>query len=176
MTAGSPLTARTSAYHPWTTYIAAREEARRRGDRKVGTEHLLLALLAEPDLSGVLDVTIEEARAALDALDLQAFAAIGLDARLDLPPLPSTPLAELPRKPTFRAVLKGRLPMTPTAKKALEASAKGTRRGRAQPGPRYVAKNVLAALLELERPDPAAELLAGLGVEPAAIRERLARV
>ncbi len=176
MTAGSPSTARGSAYHPWTTYIAAREEARRRGDRKVGTEHLLLALLSEPDLSGILEVTIEEARAALDALDLRAFAAIGLDARLDLPPLPSARAAELPRKPTFRAVLKGRLPMTPTAKKTLEASRKGTRRGGAHPGTRYVAKNVLAALLELEPPDPAAELLAELGVEPAAIRERLARV
>jgi hypothetical protein len=173
---GSPSTAGGSAYHPWTTYIAAREEARRRGDRKVGTEHLLLALLSEPDLSGLLDVTIEEARATLDALDLQAFAAIGLDARIDLPPLASTPLAELPRKPTFRAVLEGRLPMTPTAKKALEASRKGARRGRARPGTRYAARNVLAALLELERPDPAAELLAGLGVDPTAIRERLARV
>jgi hypothetical protein len=173
VTAGSPSTARGSAYHPWTTYIVAREEARRRGDRKVGTEHLLLALLSEPDLSGVLDATIEEARAALDALDLQAFAAIGLDVRLDLPPLPSTPSEEPPRKPTFRAVLKGRLPMTPTAKKTLEAS-RTTRLGRAHP--RYVAKDVLAELLELERPDPVAELLARLGVEPAAIRERLARV
>jgi hypothetical protein len=164
-------TAGASTYHPWTTYIVAREEARRRGDRKVGTEHLLLALLAEPDLSGILDVTVDEARAALDALDLQAFAAIGLDARLDAPPLPSTPAAELPRKPTFRAVLKGRLPMTPTAKKMLEASREGPRRR-----PRYDAKNVLATLLELERPDPAAELIAALGVEPAAIRERLADV
>jgi hypothetical protein len=176
VTARSPSTATKPAYHPWTTYIVAREEARRRGDRKVGTEHLLLALLSEPDLSGILDVGIEEARAALDALDLQAFAAIGLDARLELPPPPSTPPAELPRKPTFRAVLKGRLPMTPTAKKTLEASRKGPRGGRAHPGTRYDAKNVLAALLELERPDPAAELLAALGVEPAAIRERLAGV
>jgi hypothetical protein len=100
-----------------------------------------------------------------------AFAAIGLNARLDLPPLPSTPLAQLPRRPTVRAVLTGRLPMTPTAKKALEASRMGPRRR-----PRYAAKNVLAALLELEPPDPVAELLAGLGVEPAEIRERLARV
>jgi|HubBroStandDraft_6_1064221.scaffolds.fasta_scaffold26237_5 hypothetical protein len=35
-------------YHPWSTYIAAREEARRRGDRRVGTEHLLVALLENP--------------------------------------------------------------------------------------------------------------------------------
>jgi Clp amino terminal domain, pathogenicity island component len=170
VTARSPSAAGASGYHPWSTYIAAREEARRRGDRKVGTEHLLLALLSEPELAGILDVTVEEARAALDALDLEAFAAIGLDARLDLPPLPSTPLAELPRKPTFRAVLKGRLPMTPTAKKALQASRTGPRRR-----PTFAAEDVLAALLELGRPDPAAELLAGLGVDPAAIRERLAR-
>ena len=38
------------AYHPWRTYIDAREEARRRGDRKVGTEHLILGLLREPVL------------------------------------------------------------------------------------------------------------------------------
>jgi hypothetical protein len=38
-------------YHPWTTYVYAREEARRRGDGCVGTEHLVLGLLREPDLA-----------------------------------------------------------------------------------------------------------------------------
>ncbi|HKR98147.1 MAG TPA: Clp protease N-terminal domain-containing protein, partial [Candidatus Dormibacteraeota bacterium] len=41
-------------YHPWTTYVYAREEARLRGDRRVGTEHLVLGLLREPDLAQVL--------------------------------------------------------------------------------------------------------------------------
>ena len=36
---------------------AAREEARRRGDRRVGTEHLLLALLEDPAIEAVLGVT-----------------------------------------------------------------------------------------------------------------------
>jgi predicted RNA-binding protein len=38
-------------YHPWTTFIYARQEARRRGDRKVGTEHLVLALMREPGIA-----------------------------------------------------------------------------------------------------------------------------
>ena len=32
-------------------YLDATAEARRRGDRRVGTEHLLLALIADPDSS-----------------------------------------------------------------------------------------------------------------------------
>ncbi len=70
------------AYHPWSTYIDAREEARRRGERKVGTEHLILGLLRDPVL-------------------------------------------------------------------------------------------VLLTVLELERPDPAAELIAALGVDRATVRQRL---
>jgi hypothetical protein len=62
--------------------------------------------------------------------------------------------------------------MTPVAKKALEAAKSGRRRGRWDQSAKYV----LAALLELERPDPAAALLAELGVEAAVVRERLAHV
>lgn len=36
------------------TYIRAREEARRRGDIKVGTEHLLLGLLHDHDIGSAL--------------------------------------------------------------------------------------------------------------------------
>lgn len=40
--------------------------------------------------------------------------------------------------------------------------------------PRYIeARHLLLALLSRERPDPAAELLAALGVDPDAARERL---
>jgi hypothetical protein len=159
-----------AAYHPWTTYIAAREEARRRGDRRIGTEHLLLALLIEPELAGAVGPDLEAARTALDQLDRHALAAVGLDAHVDVPALPSTPPPKLPRKPTLRAVLQDRLPLTPTAKKVLTASSRGMRHGRRHPGARYV----LASLLELKRPDPAAELLAQLGVDSAAVRERLA--
>ena len=56
-------------YHPWTTYVYAREEARRRGDRRVGTEHLVLGLLREPDIAQVLGCDLGAAREALDTMD-----------------------------------------------------------------------------------------------------------
>lgn len=155
-------------WSPWATYVAAREEARCRGDRRVGTEHVLVALLLEPDLASALDTDAEAARAGLATLDRQALAAVGVGAQIEQPvPAPRT---RLPRRPTMKVVLQGRLPLTPVAKKVLEASWKATR-SRRQPGEQYV----LASLLELERPDPAAELLAHLGVDPAAARERLDR-
>jgi hypothetical protein len=155
-------------YNPWRTYIAAREEARCRGDRRVGTEHLLVTLLLEPDLASVLGTDVEAARAGLAKLDRQALAAVGVGAQIEKPaPVPST---ALPRRPTLKAVLQGRLPLTPVAKKVLEASWKATR-GRRQLGEKYL----LASLLELKRPDPAAELLAHLGVDPATARKRLDR-
>jgi hypothetical protein len=156
-----------AAYHPWRTYIAAREEARARGDRRVGTEHLLVALLLEPGLAEVVGVDDQAARAGLAELDRQALAAAGIELRLE--PQEPAPRRELPRRPTLKAVLHGRLPMTPAAKKVLEAAGKGGRRGRWHRG----AEHVLAALLELERPDPAAELLAHLAIDPADTRKRL---
>jgi hypothetical protein len=68
------------AYHPWRTYIDAREEARRRGDRKVGTEHLILGLLREPLLAQALGCDLQTARDALDAIDQDALAAVGIGA------------------------------------------------------------------------------------------------
>ena len=153
-------------WNPWSTYMAAREEARCRGDRRIGTEHLLVALLLKPDHASALGTDVEAARAGLATLDRQALAAVGVGTQLEVP----VPRTELPRRPTVKTVLQGRLPLTPTAKKALEASWKATR-GRRQLGE----KHLLASLLGLERPDPAAELLAHLGIDPATARERLDR-
>ena len=41
-------------HHAWAIYLQASEEARRRGDRRTGTDHLLLALLADPSAEVVL--------------------------------------------------------------------------------------------------------------------------
>ena len=38
-------------FKPWATAVYAREEARRRGNRRVGTEDLVLGLLREPDVA-----------------------------------------------------------------------------------------------------------------------------
>ena len=158
-----------ASFNPWRTYSAAREEARCRGDRRIGTEHLLVALLLEPELARVFGAGAEAARAGLADLDRQALAAVGVGARIEEPV--AAPRTGLPRRPTVKAVLQGRLPLTPTAKHALEVSWKATR-GRRHLGE----KHLLALLLELERPDPAAELVAHLGIDAATARKRLDRV
>ena len=177
-------------YHPWTTYLAARHEARRRGDRKVGTEHLVLALLAEPALAGALATDLAGARAQLEALDRDALGAVGVVVNGAVPFAPGsempsgqtdeTPPGEAPaaddpadgraRRPTIKDVWEGRLPLTPAAKTLLRDSSKEMRRfGGRHLGPQHI----LVALLELDPPDPAAELFVGLGVDRAAARARL---
>ncbi|MGP8162188.1 MAG: Clp protease N-terminal domain-containing protein [Acidimicrobiales bacterium] len=148
--------------HPWTTYICAREEARVRGDRRVGTEHLVLGLLHEPLIGSLLGVDLPRARAALDALDRDALGAIGVRAHLGAPPLPTF---EPPPRPTPKAVWQGRLSLTPAAKVALQEAGKPIRRGR-----QITAPEVLLRLLEREPPDPGAALFAALDVDRARLR------
>jgi len=156
------------AWNPWSTYIDAREEARRRGDRKVGTEHLVLGLLREPVLAQALGCDLQTARDALDAMDHDALAAVGIGAAFNAPPIPIDEPIKRPSRPTLKAVLRDRLPMTPAAKTALEKSYKEIRCDH-HIGP----QQVLLTVLELEPPDPAAELIAALGVDRAAARQRL---
>ena len=156
------------AWNPWSTYIDAREEARRRGDRKVGTEHLILGLLREPVLAQALGCDLQTARDALDAMDHDALAAVGIGAAFNAPPIPIDEPVKRPSRPTLKVVLRDRLPMTPAAKKALEETWKEGRRTHPIP-----TQHVLLTVLELEPPDPAAELIAALGVDRAAARQRL---
>ena len=156
------------AYHPWSTYIDAREEARRRGDRRVGTEHLILALLKERVLAQALGCDLQTARDTLDAMDHDALAGVGIGAAFNAPPIPIDEPVKRSSRPTLKAVLRDRLPLTPAAKKAMEEAYKEIRR-RHQPGP----QQMLLTVLELEPPDPGAELIAALGVDRAAARQRL---
>ena len=156
------------AWNPWNTYIDAREEARRRGDRKVGTEHLVLGLLREPVLAQALGCDLQTARGALDALDHDALAAVGIGAAFNAPPIPIDEPIKLSAPGAFKAAVRDRLPMTPVAKSAMEDAYKEVRRGHGI-GP----QQVLLTVLELEPPDPAAELIAALGVDRAAARQRL---
>ena len=157
-------------YHPWSTYILAREEARRRGDRRIGTELVLLALLNEPTVADALGTDAEHARAALDTMDNEALVAIGMDPPPAVPQLPAIDPSAVPARPTFKMVLRKHLRLTPCAKKVLSESSRSMRRGHSHPGP----QRVLAGILELPDPDPAVELLAALGVERGAVREHLA--
>jgi hypothetical protein len=143
--------------HAWAIYLRAGEEARRRGDRRTGTDHLLLALFEDPSIEAVLGVNLQQAREALESLDHEALGALGLGSGTDAPPLP---MRAVPKKPTIRDIMKkDRLRMTPAAKKVLEKASKPNRRKL-----QITAQQVLAQLLTLQPPDPAAALLRALGV------------
>jgi hypothetical protein len=152
--------------HGWAIYLRASEEARRRGDRRTGSDHLLLALLEDPSIEVVLGVSLQQARRALESLDHEALAALGLRSGTDAPPLP---MRAVPRKPRIRDVAqKDRFRMAPAAKKVLEEASKPNRRRL------YVtAQQVLAQILTLQPPDPAAVLLGALGVNTSEVRRRL---
>lgn len=137
---------------------SALDEATLRGDRRIGTEHLLLGLLHEPRPAQALGTDLETARAALDALDRSALAAVGIDAHgVERPPIPAS------RK---------RTPFTSGARAVLPRAVAETRKA----GSRRIApEHLLLALLDCERPDPVAELMTHLGIDRTAARERVRR-
>jgi len=137
----------------------AAAEASRRGDQRIGTDHLLLAVLADPssDAASALGADLATARAGADELDRSALAAIGirLGAATDVGAAVA-PRRLAPLTSGARAVLK----------RTIEV-ARPTKTGRIE------SRHFLLALLECTRPDPAAELLAELGIDPSAVRSRL---
>lgn len=140
---------------------SATEEAGRRGDRRLGTDHLLLGLLHDADspAARALGVSLAAARAARDALDLAALGAVGVRvATVGEPP----PVAYGRRLP----------PLTSGARAVLQRAIDEARAARTG---RIGTDHFLLALLSRERPDPAGELLHALGIDAATVRERLAR-
>ena len=139
---------------------SATEEARRRGDRRLGTDHLLLGLLHEEGSRAAksLGVSLADARAASDALDVAALAAVGIQ---------TDALGAGPPAPFGR-----RLP--PLTSGARAVFKRAIDEARPVKGGRIDTTHFLLALLSLERPDPAAELLDTLGIDPVTVRERLA--
>lgn len=156
-------------HHAWAIYLQASEEARRRGDRRTGTDHLLLALLEEdPSIEARLGVKLQQARDALDMLDRDAMSTLGLASGADAPPLP---MRAVPKRPRIRDVAKrDRLRMTPAAKKALEDAYKPKGHRKLQ----VTGPEVLARILALQPPDPAAVLLDALGVNTSDVLNELA--
>ena len=138
---------------------SAAQEARRRGDRRLGTDHLLLALLHDEDSSvaRAVGVDLEAARAASDSLDQAALVAVGVNVTHVGAPPPSTFTRRL-------------LPLTSGARAVLKATVEQTRRHSAR---QIQTRHFLLALLEREVPDPCAELLAALGVDRSQVRSRL---
>jgi hypothetical protein len=154
--------------HAWAVYLRAGEEARRRGDRRVGTDHVLLALLEDPSIDAVLGVSLQQARQALESLDREALGALGLDSGIDAPALP---MRAVPKQPRIRDVAKkDRFRMTPAAKKLLEDAYKPKGHRKLQ----VTGPEVLAQILTLQPPDPAAVLLDALGVNTSEALHELA--
>jgi ATP-dependent Clp protease ATP-binding subunit ClpA len=136
-----------------------------RGDRRVGTEHLLLGLLSDPaaGTATLLRTDLPAALAQLHAMDEDALAAVGIDTgRVQLAPTPA---------PAGSPARVGRVQLTAAAKDAIIRTQRIAAAGRA---PKMEPEHLLLALLELARPDPAAQLFARLGVDTAAVRQRLA--
>ncbi|MFC4035295.1 Clp protease N-terminal domain-containing protein [Streptomyces polygonati] len=138
----------------------ARQEADRRGDRRIGTDQLLLALLHDQDAppARALGVTLDQGREALDAMDRAALAALGIHFDGRLAPRPVRGQRRMSLSSSARTLLV----------RAKEIS-EGERRGR-----RIDSRHLLLALLATRHPDPAADLLTELGLRGPEISERLA--
>ncbi|WP_017611739.1 Clp protease N-terminal domain-containing protein [Nocardiopsis salina] len=139
-------------------YLDAKAEAVGRGDRKVGTEHLLLALLSEERgrAARVLaqqGVDLVGARRALAELDVRALASVGVGVEW------------------AHGVVQGRvderLPLTPGAKAVLRGVGwRGTGGG--------LGAKVLVRLAVVRAPEPVSALLDELGVDRGVVCSALA--
>jgi hypothetical protein len=123
-------------------------------------------LFEDPSIEVVLGVSLQQARQALESLDHEALGALGMGSGTDAP---SLPMRAVPKKPTIRDIMqKDRFRMTSAAKKVLEDAVKPNRRKT-----QVTAQQVLAQILTLQPPDPAAVLLGALGVNTSEVRRRL---
>ncbi|MEW9547261.1 Clp protease N-terminal domain-containing protein [Nonomuraea sp. NPDC050783] len=139
---------------------AAAEEARQRGDRRMGTEHLLVGLLHHEPCAQALGVDAAAARAALEELDRESLRMLGLEVGDDLPA----------RRPRRHPPIGGGS-LTSNARAVVGHAVKHTTlRTRDKVGPALVA----LALLDRKRPDPVAQLIDRLGIDRPAVRARLA--
>jgi hypothetical protein len=134
---------------------AALEESRRRGDRRLGTEHLLLGLLHDDGCAQALGLDLATARGALDRLDREALAALGIDVEGLRPPAAPRKRAKL----TLGA-------LTSNARAVVNEAIRGVPRRR-DPA------ELLRVLLSVTPPDPAADLFAALGVDREEVLRRL---
>lgn len=136
----------------------ARHEAARRGDRRIGTDHLLVALLQEEEVAQVSGVDAPTARQTADQLDRQALAAIGIT------------LADW--QPDREAAPGRRVRFMTAGAKAVIGRTLAVAAG--EKAPAITPRHMLLALLDQHEPDPAATLLAALPLDQAALRLRLA--
>lgn len=136
----------------------ALKEAEQRGDRRMGTEHLLLGLLHHEESARALGVDLAAGRAALVELDRASLRMLGLE------------VGDLPERPRKHPRVPGTA-LTSSARAVLnEAIRATTMKTRDAQAPRHL----VLELLEQKRPDPAAQLIDQLGIDRAAVRSRIA--
>jgi ATP-dependent Clp protease ATP-binding subunit ClpA len=136
----------------------ARYEAERRGDRRIGSDHLLFALLQDDAVARLVGVDATAAHEAAERLDRTALAAIGLR------------LGDL-QQSAYAASGRRVLRMTSGGKAVIQQSLANAAAEKART---ITSRHLLLALLDRREPDPAAVLLAALPIDRPALRERLA--
>ena len=141
-----------------TAVDAARHEAERRGDRRVGTDHLLIALLQDAAVAHVSGVDALAARQTADQLDREALAAIGIT------------LAGW--QPDHGAAAGRRVRFMTAGARTVMGHALAV--AAAEKAPAITSRHMLLALLDQHEPDPATALLAALPLDQTALRLRLA--
>lgn len=141
-----------------TAVDGARHEAELRGDQRIGTDHLLIALLQDAAVAQVTGIDALVARQTADQLDREALAAIGIT------------LADW--QPDRRAAPGKRVRFMTAGAKTVLGHALAV--AAAEKAPAITSRHMLLALLDQHEPDPATTLLAALPLDQAALRLRLA--
>lgn len=135
------------------------EEAETRGDSRIGTEHLLIAVSRSENLRDLMPDP-EALRAALDRMDEEALVSVGLDPGM----LDATPGA-----PPGRARSR-HIPFTGAAKDILTGALKEA----VALGHRHIGvEHIALALTDGTGPDRAVIALQGLGLDATAVRASL---
>lgn len=132
-------------------------EAGRRGDRRIDTAHLLVAVLHDETLARLVGLDAATARDAADELDRAALSAVGLD------------LGTF--EPTDETTVNKHISLTPGAKAALKQTLANATHEKSR---KLTTRHMLLALLERREPDPAAVLLGTLLIDPQETRQRVA--
>jgi ATP-dependent Clp protease ATP-binding subunit ClpA len=140
---------------------AAAAFASQRGDHRIGTEHLLLGLVHDPQSQAVAALGVDAAavRAELDAFDDEALASVGIET--------TAPSAAEPGRAALRF---GSGTLTAGARSVL---GRMVRRADADRARLMTPEHLTAALLDGEHPDPASDLLDRLRVDRERARTRL---
>lgn len=125
----------------------AMAEAHRRGNRRIGTDDLLLGLLHDPYVAETLGTTVQAARDAARTLDQQALAAIGID------------ISDFPLGTAIRPG--PRTPLTSGSRQTLQRALRYTVAAKDR---RIQTTHLLRALLDRDLPDPAVALITELGI------------